>query len=173
LVEYIPELTFTIFLTFIAYLAVFILFMKRKIGKKIFNLFIKPLTPEKYKESLEQSIDSLYEDLPLLRDMFVPFLLEIFVLILTATQVYIISLAFSINIPFYIFILISITSVMIGYAIPVTVGGLGVREGAFFYLIKNYGVSLELALVISLAGFIVTTLIPGIFGWFLSFGVKN
>jgi len=173
LIEYIPGLTFTILFTFVIYLAVFILFMRKKVGKKIFNLFIKPIIPEKFKESLEKSIDTLYEDLPLLKDMFVPFVLEIIVLILIATQVYVISLAFSIDIPFHIFILMSITSVVIGYAIPVTVGGLGVREGAFVYLITHFDITEEIAIVISLAGFIVNTLIPGIVGWIISLKMKN
>jgi len=167
-IENIPSLSPVLLLFFIFYTSVFVLLMKKERGGRIFNLIIRPLIPLKYKDIVDESVDSLYEDLPRIRDMSFPFILEIFIWIIGAIQVYIIALAFSINVTFILFVFISIISVVVATSIPISIGGLGVREGTFVVLLGIYGVSSETAFVISLSGFFVKFLIPGIFGWFVS-----
>jgi uncharacterized membrane protein YbhN (UPF0104 family) len=53
--------------------------------------------------------------------------------------------------------------------IPITIGGLGVREGAFVVLLIKFGVTQEVAFVISIAGLIVKLLIPAIVGMIIAF----
>jgi uncharacterized membrane protein YbhN (UPF0104 family) len=84
--------------------------------------------------------------------------------IIAATQVYIIALAFSIEIPFIYFIFLSLISVALSHVLPISIGGLGIREGIFIYLLSEFGVIPEIAFVISLSGFIVKLLIPGLIG---------
>ncbi len=146
-----------------------LVFIKKSGGGRIANFFLRPLFPKSYKEKFDKSLDSLYEDIPRIKDMFIPLIIEFFVYLLLGLQVYIIALAFSINIPFHIFILIhTITVVAVG-VIPLSIGGLGVREGTFVLLMTPFGVETYIAFVISFSGFIVKALVPSIIGMFLSF----
>ena len=149
---------------FILNLTAFLFFMEKRRGSTFFNFVIRPFIPKRYKANLDDSLDLIYEDLPSLPQTFFPFLLELVIWVLAATQVFILSLSFNITIPYIEFILISIISVVVANMIPVSIGGLGVREGVFVVFLASYGVAYEIAFVLSLAGFLVKTLIPGLIG---------
>jgi len=172
LIELYPELPIIILPFFIFYLSVFIVLLEKRGGSKLFNILIRPFIPERYKTSIDKSVDSLYQDIPKIKDMLIPFLIEIIVWIFAAIQVYIIAQAFLINITFYEFILISIISVVISNILPISIGGLGIREGAFVFLLSKFGVQSEVAFVISISGFLVKILIPGLIGLIISFRKK-
>jgi uncharacterized protein (TIRG00374 family) len=163
-----PELTLTIAAVFLLVLGLFIIFMTQRVAKRLFRVAIRLLVPRNFKELAGESLESLYEDIPRLRYMVVPFVLECIILLIAATQVYMLSLAFSLPISYGTFILLSVTSVVIGNALPITVGGLGVREGAFVVFLSQYGVPAETAFVLSLGGYLVKILLPGFVGWSLS-----
>jgi hypothetical protein len=159
---------------FIFEVVLFVVFITKKSGSKIFNFIIKTIIPSKYKENFEGSVDILYEDIPKIRDMTWPFILEAIIWIIAATQVYIIALAFpEFNVPFHIFILLSIISVVVTGIIPISIGGLGVREGTLIALLSVYGVSPETAFVISIAGYIIKHIIPGFIGVATSFFIRD
>lgn len=153
---------------FILYTVAFTFFMEHKRGKGFFSFIIRPFLPSNYKKNMDYVITQLYKDIPRLRDLFIPLIIELVMWIVAATQVYILSLAFTIPIPYFDFILLSIVSVIIANVIPISIGGLGVREGAFVVLLSTYGVSFEIAFVLSLGGFLVKNLIPGLIGLILS-----
>jgi len=153
---------------FVLYTVAFTFFMEHKRGKGFFSFIIRPFLPSNYKKNMDYVITQLYKDIPRLRDLFIPLIIELVMWIVAATQVYILSLAFSIPIPYFDFILLSIVSVIIANVIPISIGGLGVREGAFVVLLSTYGVSFEIAFVLSLGGFLVKNLIPGLIGLILS-----
>jgi len=150
---------------------VLVVLIRKSGGDKIINIFIRPLIPKRYKEKFDKSIDSLYEDIPRIKDMVIPIVIELVIFILLAIQVYIIALAFSIDIPFHIFLLMHTISVIAAGFIPISVGGLGVREGIFVFLMAPFGMETYVAFVISFSGFIVKALIPSIIGMFFSFRV--
>jgi len=172
LIELYPELPIIILPFFIFYLSVFIVLLEKRGGNKLFNILIRPFIPERYKTTIDKSVESLYQDIPKIKDMLIPFLIEIIVWIFAAIQVYIIAQAFLINITFYEFILISIISVVISNILPISIGGLGIREGAFVFLLSKFGVQSEIAFVISISGFLVKILIPGLIGLIISFRKK-
>jgi uncharacterized protein (TIRG00374 family) len=157
----------------LVYLSAYVTLIREGVGSRIFNIFIRPFIPTKFKENFDKSIITLYEDIPKLKDTFIPFLIEILIWITAATQVYIISQSFSIEMNYFTFILISIISVIISNILPLSIGGLGIREGAFVFLMSQFGVEHEIAFVISLGGFIVKILIPGIIGLLFSFFRNN
>ena len=158
---------------FIMYVLAFTFFMEHKRGEGFFTFIIRPFLPHATKENLEYIISRLYKDIPRLRDLLFPFTSELIIWLIAATQVYVLSLAFSIPIPYVEFILLSIVSVIISNIIPLSIGGLGVREGTFVVLLSTYGVSFEVAFVLSLAGFLVKNLIPGLFGLIISLFEKE
>lgn len=158
---------------FIMYAVAFTFFLERKRGRGFFTFIVRPFLPHAQKENLEYIISRLYKDIPRLHDLFFPFVSELVIWIIAASQVYVLSLAFSISIPYGEFILLSIVSVIISNIIPLSIGGLGVREGTFVVLLSTYGVSFEVAFVLSLAGFLVKNLIPGLVGLIISIFEKE
>ena len=170
LIDSVPGLFPVILIFFVLYITSLIVFIKKSGGSKIFKILIRPLIPKKYKERVDQSVESLYEDIPRFRDLLIPFLFEGTLWILTGTQVYIIAQAFSIPIDYITLVLISIISVVATGILPISVGGLGVREGTFMFLMATIaGVSHEIAFVISLSGYLVKNLIPALIGMIISF----
>lgn len=157
-----------ILLFFIIYFTAFLFFMEKRRGSTFFNFIIRPLIPKRYKTNLDDSLDLVYEDLPRISETLIPFLLEIVIWVIAATQVFILALNFNLSISYGEFILISIISVVVANMIPISIGGLGVREGVFVVLLGTYGVAYEVAFVLSLAGFLVKTLIPGLIGLLIS-----
>ena len=168
-IKYIPGLFTILLLFFIFYVTVFIVLMKKERGSKIVNVFIRPFIPEKFKETIDQSVESLYEDLPRMRDILFPILIASVTWIIGATQVYVIALAFAIEVPYVSFVLISIIAVAVANALPISVAGLGVREGTLVILLSTFGVQHETAFAISIGGYLVRVLFPGIIGWIISF----
>jgi len=164
LFNFFPEFILIISLFFIFYVIVFVVLIWKKGGRKIFNFLVKYFIPNKYRSTTFKSIDSLYQDIPKIRDLAFPFLIELIVRVIAASQVYIIALAFSIDIPFIYFIFMSFISVALSHVLPISIGGLGIREGIFIYLLSKFGVNSEIAFVISLSGFIVKLMIPGLIG---------
>jgi len=164
-----PGIFPVVFVFFVFFVTAFVVLFKKSRGDRLFKIFVRPFIPGKYKPGLDQSVESLYEDIPRLRDMFVPFLMEFFIWIALGTQAYIIAQAFSVDIPYITFILISIISVVATGILPIAVGGLGVREGTFVLLASSFGIEPQIAFVISLSGFVVKLFVPLIIGLVLSF----
>ena len=158
-----------ILIFFIFNFTAFFVLMKKSGGKRFFKFFIRPFIPKKYKEKIDKSFESLYEDIPRIRDTILPFLIEVVIWTLAALQVYIILQAFSINIPFHMFLLIHTISVVVILIFPISIGGLGVREGVFVVLLNSlYGIEPYISIVISLSGYIVKTIIPALAGMILA-----
>jgi len=162
--ELFPILLFFFCLNTIA----FVILLQKRSGSKLFDYFIKRFIPKKFKERISQSIDALYEDIPRLRDLIIPFLINISIRIITGTGIFIIAQSFSFNVPYIDFIFINITAVVVVGIIPISVGGLGIREGIYVYLLGTYGVSPGVAFTISFSGYLVKMLVPSIVGLLIS-----
>jgi hypothetical protein len=171
LFEYYPGILPIFLILMIINFVGFSLFIKKRTGSKFFNILIKPIIPRKYREKFDRSVNAFYEDIPKIRDLIVPLLIEVVIWIIIASEVYIIGLAFSIDsfISFPIFILVHTISIVAVGLIPITIGGLGIREGALVVLLLAFGIKQEVAFVISIAGLIVKLLIPAIVGMILAF----
>ena len=171
LIEYFTGIFPTILSVFLLTLGLFIILINKEKGDFLFRIFIKRILPKKLSQKVDESREAFYEDIPRLRDLIIPVFYENIVWIIMGIQVYIIALGFSINIPIYQFILIYMISFMAGI-IPISIGGLGVREGALVLLLSIFGVDPSISFVISLIGYILTNLIPGLIGWILSINIK-
>jgi len=160
---------FFILLSFFAIFVSMAILLKDKYrGKKLFNFLYKIIIPKRLKPFMENEINVFYEDIPPLKSLFVPLLIGIFAYLLYFTQIYLIALSFSINIPFITFILVYPVASLIGL-IPITISGFGTREAALIHIFSIYGVPDDITVAISLAGYVVTMLIPSIIGGIFSF----
>lgn len=145
---------------------VFIVFIKKKSGSKIGSFFLRFLIPSKYKEKFGKSIDSVYEDMPLIRDLWLPFVFNIFNWVIASIQVYIIALSFNLQIGFLEFLAVHMISMVFTIILPISVGGLGIREAPFVEMLGRLGLAVGTgtAMAISLGGFIIKSVIPSFIG---------
>ena len=166
--DVLPGVFFIFFVYLILNATALVVFIKKRSGSKLLNIFIRPLIPKKYKEKIDKTFESFYEDIPRLKDLSLPYIIEFFIWLVLALQVYIIAQPFSLGIPFHEFFLIHTISSAAIMILPITVSGLGIREGAFVILLSAYGIAPEIAVVISLSGYIVKMIIPTSAGMILS-----
>jgi uncharacterized protein (TIRG00374 family) len=164
--NYHSEFFYFLFSLFIIILSFFIILMGKKRGDWLFRLLIKPLIPIKFREKIDKSVELLYEDLPSFRDIIIPFLIGFCVWIIFGLQVYIIAFSFSINIQIIHFIFIYYIASIIGL-LPLSIGGLGLREGSLVVLLILFGVPPATTFVISLSSHIIGNIIPGFIGGLL------
>lgn len=114
-------------------------FITKYLSKKRNNIF----------EKISKLYSIVYEFKKYPKTLVHSFLLSILVQILRIIAIYYISEAFSLNIDIiYFFILVPIT--MITVMIPISVGGIGVREGSFIAFFSLVGLSFNDAVLISL-----------------------
>lgn len=172
LIDYSPEIISFFIVFFIFFIILFFIFMKQSGGSTFYKIFIRSFIPNKYRLKFDKSVESLYEDIPKFNDMIIPFFIEFIIWLLFGIQVYFIALSFSINIPFILFILIQVISSVLAAILTVSIGGLGIREGLFVYLMSSFGINIEIAFVISISGYIIKALIPSLIGIFFSINKK-
>lgn len=163
LISRIP-IIFPIFLSlFIVTVILLALLIRKETGKILFTrlLRLKSLTP--YKEKLHIHFDSLYEDIPAIKDLIPPYIISIIGWFIFFSEFYFISLLFSINVPYHYFIFIIAISHIISM-IPITIYGLGTREAVLIFLFSIFNVAQENVLGFSLFLFVISWLIPSIIG---------
>jgi uncharacterized protein (TIRG00374 family) len=162
-----PEIFYGASIFVVANIIIYAFFIKKERGEKTFYFFIKIMVPKIFKKHLTQFVDTFYEDFPNIREFLVPFLLGIPAWIIIYSQIYIISIPLGIEIPYFTFLVIYAIGNIIAL-IPITTAGLGTREAALIFLFGLYGMAPEKAVVISLAGHLLTDVLTGIYGFIIS-----
>lgn len=154
-----------IFLT--AILLIYGFFIKKERGEKFFNIIIKLFIPKKLKQYSKKFVNTFYKDFPSVKDLVLPFIIGSTTWIIMYTQIYIIALSLNINIPYHVFLLLYPIANIIAF-IPVTSAGLGTRETTVMILFSFFNIPPEKAIVVSLAGHIITDVITGFYGFITS-----
>ncbi len=146
----------------------FIYFIKKERGEKIIKIFIKYLTPKKFKNHLNNFTDTFYKDFPKIQDLISPFIIGIILNLLGFIQVYILALSLGITqIDFLPFIAI-MSIVYLVAMVPITIGGFGTREAAMIFLFSLYGVAPEKAVALSIARYFIFGMLPSLYGLVLA-----
>ncbi|HHH77754.1 MAG: hypothetical protein DRN33_04645 [Thermoplasmata archaeon] len=161
------SLFFILFSFFAVFVSVAIFLKDKRRGKKLFNVLYKIVVPKKFRPFMEDELNVFYDDMPPLKSLFVPLLIGISAYLLYFTQIYLIALSFSIDIPFTTFILVYPVASLIGL-IPITISGFGTREAALIRIFSIYGVPDSITVAISLSGYIITMIIPAVIGGIFS-----
>jgi uncharacterized protein (TIRG00374 family) len=162
-----PEILYGALIFVIANLIIYAFFIKKDRGEKTFYFFIRIMIPKIFKKHLTRFVDTFYEDFPNIREFIIPFLLGIPAWVIIYSQIYIISIPLEIQIPYFTFLVLYAIGNIVAL-IPITTAGLGTREAALIFLFGLYGVSPEKAVVISLAGHLLTDVLTGIYGFIIS-----
>jgi len=156
-------IVFCLILTFVFYL----FFFKKERSKKIFQRLIKTQIFATVRDRLENSIDSFYEDLPTFKDVLIPFSLSIAGWFLKFILLFYISQLFLINIELYYFVFIIAVGDVIA-SIPISIYGVGTRDGALITMFLAFGVSQEPVFSFSIFWFVILWLVPSIIGAFVT-----
>ncbi len=167
LIKSFPSLFFIFFSVFVVIISVIVFLKEKKRSEKLFRIVYRLLIPERLRPSMENEFNAFYRDMPPLKSLVIPLLIGIASYTLYFIQIYVVALSFSIKIPVTTFILIYSVAALIGL-IPITVSGLGTREAALIHIFSIYGIPSNIAVAISLSGYIITMLIPSMVGGILS-----
>lgn len=167
IIEHFPGIVVSLFCCGALFAFIIFLFEEKRQGKRLLRVVYDIFVPERLKDTVAAEFDAFYHGIPPLSKLVIPFLIGVFCYSLFFVQIYIVALSFSIDIPLPEFILVYAIASLIGL-IPVTVSGLGTREGALIHLLAIYGVAEQDAVAISLAGYVITYLLPSIMGGILS-----
>ena len=134
----------------------FILFQRKETAKFLERI----LNKTKHKKIIEKGIklhSSILEYKKYPNTLLLVFSLTLLVQITRILTYYFVALAFSISIPF-IYFLLFIPLIMLVIMIPITIGGLGVREGTFVAFFNLVGMSINNAVIISFTSSFIDTL---------------
>ena len=167
IVDQIPEAFPIACIVLLAHVAVYAYFIKRERGEKTLHFLIRLLIPKKFKSYFTRFVGAFYDDFPNIKYLILPFIVVIPTWIIIYTQIYILGLSLGIEIPYFVFILFLAIANIVAF-IPITSAGLGTREATLIFLFSFYGVSPDRALVLSLAGFLLTDVLTGFYGFVIS-----
>jgi uncharacterized protein (TIRG00374 family) len=144
-----------------------LLFLNKKRGEKSIYFLIKYLIPKRLKSYLNDFSQTFYKDYPSFRDFIIPIIICIFIQIINFGLLYILAIELGIEIPFHIFIVLYSLANLIS-AIPVSIGGLGIKEAILLGLFTPFNIAAEKVLALSLTTYILTVILFAVPGFFLS-----
>ena len=127
---------------------------------------------EKYTNLLHRIYESIIDFKNNKIQVFKVFLVSIFFQFNRVAISYAVALSFNLNISLKYWIII-VPLVTLATMLPLAIGGIGVREGAFVFFLSQLGVSISTAFLLSLTTFllVVVTSLPG-FVLYLRYGLS-
>ncbi|KYK29160.1 hypothetical protein AYK20_00415 [Thermoplasmatales archaeon SG8-52-1] len=157
-----------IIVVIIVVISLFLFFFKDKKSKIFFVKIMQSKIFSTIKDKIEKNLTSFYEDIPKLKDTFLPFSISIVGWILKYIMLFFIAKLFFIEIPFFTFIMIMAVAEVIS-SLPISIYGLGTREAALITIFRIWGVESENIVSFSLFLFVIIWLSPSILGAFVTF----
>ena len=159
----------TIWVIWVLIVAIILLFfIKKERGEKLLFTLVKYLIPMKLKKDTKSFFDTFYNDFPQVKKLVIPFILGAITWVIAFSQEYILVVDLDLNIPYHYFLLLFPLANVAGF-IPITLGGLGVREATGILIFTTlFAVSQEEILVVSLLGFLIVDVFTGLLGFLLS-----
>lgn len=147
-----------LFLFGIVILIFLIYFFQREKTLELIKEYSKKIKFKKLSNALVKLQESIfaYKNYPMALTK--SFILSFAVQITRVLTYYIIALAFNIDFPF-VYFLFFIPIIMLVIMLPISIGGLGLKEGTFIAFFSLVGMSVENATIISFTNTIVNTII--------------
>ncbi|MEK6937259.1 MAG: lysylphosphatidylglycerol synthase transmembrane domain-containing protein [Nanoarchaeota archaeon] len=162
------SLSYVLIFSFLVFSCAIFIFMRRSRGKFVLGLIYNYLLPKNIKEKTDNSLNSFYNSLPKLRKLILVFFATMTTWILIYFQTYIFAWAFSIEIPFYVFVVFVAIGTVVA-TIPISISGLGTRELTLITLFSLYNIRPEAVVSMSLSSFFLIGFIEGLIGLFFVF----
>lgn len=165
------SLIFINFILLISLLIGLLVFTNKKLTYRLLRTVFKLIIPDALKEKAKISFHSFYDGLPSCKYLIKAFILSLLGWLCLYTFVYFTALSLSVSVLYYLFMSVMATSTIVGL-LPISFGGLGVREGAMVYLLGLLGINTAAALTISVVAYLIAKLIPATIGAIISFIYK-
>lgn len=156
---------FLIMLFFIAFVALLLFFTR---WQRIFSLLLTFLAPPKLKSRAKKKLKIFFASIPSLKRLILPYVLGLISWILIYFQAYLIALGLNISLSFFHFSTVTPISTLVGF-IPITISGFGTRDATFIGLMSLLGINSAEAISLSLLGYTVNAIVPGIYGGIITF----
>jgi len=156
-----------VFVVFIAFMIFFMLLISKNNGQKIVRFLYEKLLPKSIKKRTRKSFKDFYLSIPKKRQLVIPFLLNIVAWIVIYTQIFIVAKAINVKVSYFVIIFMFPIATIIG-EIPVTIGGLGIREASLIGLLGLFGVAADSVMSISIISLVITNIIPSVTGMILA-----
>ena len=142
-------------LTSIFFIAFILTPLSEKLVKKIPSSFLR--------EKIDKIHYSLKHTVKDKKSLFMVFLYTTLLQVNVVIYFFIISIAIKIKLSIVIFFLL-IPIILTVTMLPVTIGGIGLREGGFVFLFSRFGVLPEKALTLSILGYFISLVFAGFGG---------
>jgi hypothetical protein len=144
-------------------LAVSMFLIRKETGKVFLKKMLELRLFSSYKEKWGEHIDTLYDELPSVKDLVYPLLVSIVGWIVWFSEIYLISQLFNIHLPYFDFILVvAVTNVIA--SMPISIYGLGTREITMIGLLSIYNIAPENVVSLSLFWFVIIWIFPSVIG---------
>lgn len=170
LIEQVSNFFFiTILALFVIFASTYAFFTKKELSARVLRVIYATVVPAKLKEGAQQTFESFYDNLPKIRELYIPFFLAIFSWILMYSANYFVALSVGMQIPYFNFITLFPVATLVGL-IPITISGWGTREATLILLLSQFNVAPEEVIAMSLLAFMVNSVIIAAIGAILAFG---
>lgn len=166
--SYLPYV-FPIFLiVFVIIVVLVYVLLRKETAQMLFTKLIRSeLLSTKMKEKWADHLDLLYEDIPCINHLILPYGVAVFGWVLWFTELFFIAQLFQIQLPFLTFLfMISVANVLA--ALPISIYGLGTREAALIWMFSLFAIPVENVVSFSLFWFVLLWLTPSIIGAFVT-----
>jgi len=158
-----PYLLIAIILIFCFFLFLLVFFLRKRTSYFLFSRIIKTRVFQVLQKTIDDPLESFYEDLPRFRDLLLPAILSFCGWFFFYAEFYVISRFFSVDVPFWSVIFIYAIANVIA-TIPISIYGLGTREATLLSLFSLYPVLPVTVVSLSLYWFVITMLLASIIG---------
>jgi len=167
LINQFPRMVIFIFSVLAASLIFLMLIISKKNGQRIMRFFYERLLPQNIKKKTRDGFNEFYSSIPKKRHLIVPFILNIITWMAIYTQVFFVAKAINMQISYFIIIFMVPIATIIA-EIPISVGGLGLREASLIGLLGVFSVPAKTVMSMSIISLILGNLIPAILGLILA-----
>lgn len=147
-------------------------FLKKERAKMILGFVYAKLLPEKIREKAKITFHSFYEDMPNKRFLLSVALLNLVAWISIISVSYVIGLSIGINISFFYYLVIMPICTIVAQ-IPISISGLGIREGTMIILFGIFNVPAIKVFSLGVIDIFFMLLIPSSIGLLLAFLEKS
>jgi glycosyltransferase 2 family protein len=156
--EIISQFDFQVYIIIISAAVIILFYFFQK--KETAFFLQKIIKKVKHQKILEKGLKlhaSILEYKKFPKTLLFTFIITLFVQITRILTYYLVALAFGVSVPFVYFILF-IPIIMLVIMIPISIGGLGVREGTFVAFFTLAGMSMNDAIIISFISSFIDTI---------------
>jgi uncharacterized protein (TIRG00374 family) len=158
-----PKIALVIFIVLAIFSASFLLIVSKNRGQKIIRVIYERLLPRGIKNKTRNSFKQFYRSVPKKRQLIVPFIFTIMNWLVIYTQLFIVARAIGLDVPYFIMIFMFPIATIIA-EIPISIGGLGIREASLIGLFGIFGVRANAIISMSIIGLIINNILPSLAG---------